>query len=77
MGLRYVLLRVAASAGMAVAATLVVFLVAHTVPADPVLAQLGQLVGVDREAQRSQPVAEQSAQSAEDPLRHRQDSLPV
>jgi peptide/nickel transport system permease protein len=41
MGLRFVLLRVAASAAMAVAATLVVFLVAHTVPADPVLAQLG------------------------------------
>src|SRR4029079_11560557 len=41
MGFRYVLLRVAASAAMAVAATLVVFLVAHTVPADPVLAQLG------------------------------------
>src|SRR5215813_10873782 len=41
MGFRYILLRVAASAAMAVAATLVVFLVAHTVPADPVLAQLG------------------------------------
>src|SRR6185295_9869011 len=41
MGFRYVLLRVAASAAMALAATLVVFLVAHTVPADPVLAQLG------------------------------------
>src|SRR5262249_37516483 len=41
MGFRYVLLRVAASAAMAVAATLVVFLVAHSVPADPVLAQLG------------------------------------
>jgi len=41
MGLRYVLLRVVASAAMAAAATLVVFLVAHTVPADPVLAQLG------------------------------------
>jgi peptide/nickel transport system permease protein len=41
MGLRYVLLRVVASAVMAAGATLVVFLVAHTVPADPVLAQLG------------------------------------
>src|SRR5215831_7012952 len=41
MAFRYVLLRVAASAAMAVAATLVVFLVAHSVPADPVLAQLG------------------------------------
>jgi peptide/nickel transport system permease protein len=41
MALRYVLLRVVASAAMAAAATLVVFLVAHTVPADPVLAQLG------------------------------------
>jgi peptide/nickel transport system permease protein len=41
MGLRYILLRVVASAVMAAAATLVVFLVAHTVPADPVLAQLG------------------------------------
>ena len=39
--MRYVLLRVVASAVMAAAATLVVFLVAHTVPADPVLAQLG------------------------------------
>ena len=41
MGFRYVLIRVVASAAMAAAATLVVFLVAHTVPADPVLAQLG------------------------------------
>jgi peptide/nickel transport system permease protein len=41
MAFRYVLLRVVASAAMAAAATLVVFLVAHTVPADPVLAQLG------------------------------------
>ena len=39
--MRYVVLRVVASAAMAAAATLVVFLVAHTVPADPVLAQLG------------------------------------
>jgi peptide/nickel transport system permease protein len=52
MGLRYVLLRVAASAGMAVAATLVVFLVAHTVPADPVLAQLG-----DRQSANPETVA--------------------
>src|SRR5262245_40850528 len=41
MGFRYVLLRVVASAAMAGAATLIVFLVAHTVPADPDLAQLG------------------------------------
>jgi peptide/nickel transport system permease protein len=41
MALRYVLQRVVACILMALAATLVVFLVAHTVPADPVLAQLG------------------------------------
>jgi peptide/nickel transport system permease protein len=52
MGLRYLLLRVAASAGMAAAATLVVFLVAHTVPADPVLAQLG-----DRQSANPETVA--------------------
>ncbi len=52
MGFRYVLLRVAASAAMAVAATLVVFLIAHTVPADPVLAQLG-----DRQSANPETVA--------------------
>src|SRR5215471_2034009 len=41
MPLRYLVTRVVGSVVMAVAATLVVFLVAHTVPADPILAQLG------------------------------------
>jgi peptide/nickel transport system permease protein len=49
MALRYVLLRVAASVAMAVAATLVVFLIAHTVPADPVLAQLGDRASANPE----------------------------
>lgn len=41
MPLRYLCTRVAVSVVMAVAATLVVFLIAHTVPADPILALLG------------------------------------
>ena len=49
MALRYVLKRVVACVLMALAATLVVFLVAHTVPADPVLAQLGDKASANRE----------------------------
>jgi peptide/nickel transport system permease protein len=41
--LRYVLTRLLGAAVMAVLATLVVFLIANTVPGDPVLAQLGDL----------------------------------
>jgi peptide/nickel transport system permease protein len=41
--LRYVLTRLLGAAAMAVLATLVVFLIANTVPGDPVLAQLGDL----------------------------------
>jgi len=41
MAFRYLLMRVVASVAMAATATLVVFLIAHIVPADPVLAQLG------------------------------------
>jgi peptide/nickel transport system permease protein len=49
MHLRYVLTRVVASALIAVAATLVVFLIAHTVPADPILAQLGDRASANPE----------------------------
>jgi peptide/nickel transport system permease protein len=49
MPLRYVLTRVVASVLMAVAATLVVFLIAHTVPADPILAQLGDKASANPE----------------------------
>ena len=49
MPLRYVLARVVGSALMAVAATLVVFLVAHMVPADPILAQLGDKASANPE----------------------------
>src|SRR4051812_23275383 len=41
--LRYVLTRLLGAAAMAVLATLVVFLIANTVPGDPVLAQLGDI----------------------------------
>src|SRR3954469_14663340 len=41
--LRYVLTRLLGPAAMAVLATLVVFLIANTVPGDPVLAQLGDI----------------------------------
>ena len=41
--LRTLFTRLAGAAVMAVLATLVVFLIAHTVPGDPVLAQLGDL----------------------------------
>ena len=41
--LRYTLIRVATAAVMLLLATLVIFLIAHTVPGDPALAQLGDL----------------------------------
>jgi len=46
---RYVLTRLAAAAVMAVAATLVVFLIAHAVPADPILAMLGDKASANPE----------------------------
>lgn len=46
---RYLTLRLAAMAVMAVLATLIVFLIATQVPADPVLAQLGDLQSADKE----------------------------
>ncbi|MBI3455284.1 MAG: ABC transporter permease [Candidatus Rokubacteria bacterium] len=49
MHLRYLLTRVVTSVAMAVAATLVVFLIAHTVPADPILAQLGDKASANAE----------------------------
>lgn len=45
----YFLRRLAATIAMAIAATLVVFLIAHTVPADPVLAQLGDRAAANPE----------------------------
>jgi len=45
----YVLRRLAVTVVMAIAATLVVFLIAHTVPADPVLAQLGDRAAANPE----------------------------
>src|SRR5882724_2300448 len=45
----YFLRRLAATVVMAIAATLVVFLIAHTVPADPVLAQLGDRAAANPE----------------------------
>lgn len=49
MHLRYLLTRVVTSVAMTVAATLVVFLIAHTVPADPILAQLGDKASANAE----------------------------
>jgi len=49
MAFRYLLMRVVASVAMAVAATLVVFLIAHGVPADPILAQLGDKASANPE----------------------------
>jgi len=46
---RYLTLRLASMAVMAVLATLIVFLIATQVPADPVLAQLGDLQSADKE----------------------------
>jgi len=47
--LRYVLTRLAAAAVMAVAATLIVFIIAQSVPADPVLAMLGDKASANPE----------------------------
>jgi peptide/nickel transport system permease protein len=45
--LRYVVSRLAAAVLMAILATLVIFLIANTVPGDPALAQLGDLAASD------------------------------
>lgn len=45
--IRYVLVRIASASVMALLATLVVFLIATQVPADPILAQLGDLQASD------------------------------
>src|SRR5882724_13505247 len=47
--LRYIVTRLAVAAVMVVLATLVIFLIANTVPGDPVLAQLGDLAASNRE----------------------------
>jgi len=46
---RYVITRLGIAAMMAVLATLVIFLIANTVPGDPVLAQLGDLAASNKE----------------------------
>ncbi len=46
---RYVLTRLAAAAVMAAAATLIIFLIAHAVPADPILAMLGDKASANPE----------------------------
>lgn len=45
--LRFILSRIAASVAMALGATLVVFLIANTVPGDPVLMDLGDMAASD------------------------------
>ena len=46
---RYILSRLALALVMALLATLVIFLLANTVPGDPVLAQLGDLAASNKE----------------------------
>ena len=46
---RYILSRLALAFVMALLATLVIFLLANTVPGDPVLAQLGDLAASNKE----------------------------
>ncbi len=46
---RYIVTRLGVAAMMAVLATLVIFLIANTVPGDPVLAQLGDLAASNKE----------------------------
>ena len=46
---RYIVTRLCVAAMMAVLATLVIFLIANTVPGDPVLAQLGDLAASNQE----------------------------
>src|SRR5689334_24830415 len=46
---RYVVTRLVIAAIMAVLSTLVIFLIANTVPGDPVLAQLGDLAASNKE----------------------------
>ncbi len=50
--IRYLLTRLLGAAAMALLATLVVFLIANTVPGDPVLAQLGDLAASNPETVR-------------------------
>jgi peptide/nickel transport system permease protein len=47
--LRYVVSRIGAAAVMAILATLVIFLIANTVPGDPVLAQLGDVAASNKQ----------------------------
>jgi peptide/nickel transport system permease protein len=47
--IRYLLSRLALTAVMALLATLVIFLIANTVPGDPILAQLGDAAASDKE----------------------------
>src|SRR5438132_13963784 len=47
--LRYIVSRLGLAGMMAVFSTLVIFLIANTVPGDPVLAQLGDLAASNRE----------------------------
>src|SRR5262245_35864395 len=49
MSLRYVIARIVTTAVLALSATLVVFAVAHFVPADPIMAQLGDRASADPE----------------------------
>ena len=46
---RYILSRLALTVVMALAATLVIFLIANMVPGDPVLAQLGDVAASNKE----------------------------
>ena len=46
---RYILSRLALAAVMALLSTLVIFLIANTVPGDPVLSQLGDLAASNKE----------------------------
>ena len=46
---RYIVSRLAMAAIMAVLSTLVIFLIANTVPGDPVLSQLGDLAASNKE----------------------------
>src|SRR6516165_11360581 len=47
--LRYIVQRLALTVAMALMATLVIFLIANTVPGDPILAQLGDVAASNKE----------------------------
>ena len=47
--LRYIASRLVIAAAMALLATLVIFLIANTVPGDPVLAQLGDIAASNKQ----------------------------